>query len=172
MKVAVSSSGKNLDSQIDPRFGRSVYFLIIDTEDMSYEAFENENTGLSGGAGIQTASFVSSKGAEVVITGNCGPKAAQVLSEAGIQLVVGQSGTVREAVENFKKGIIKASQGPNVSEKFGIGPEVSQQNLGSTQTFGGTGRGGGRGMGGGGGRGMGGGGGRGMGGGGGGCRRR
>jgi predicted Fe-Mo cluster-binding NifX family protein len=55
MKVAVSSTGKNLDSPIDPRFGRCSWFLIIETEDMSFETFSNESIGLGGGAGIQSA---------------------------------------------------------------------------------------------------------------------
>jgi hypothetical protein len=61
MKVAVSSSGKDLDSQIDPRFGRCAYFLIVDAQDMSLEVFTNENTALSGGAGISSAQFLVSK---------------------------------------------------------------------------------------------------------------
>ena len=53
MKVAVGSSGKDLNSQIDPRFGRCSYFLIIETDDMSFDLFGNENIARSGGAGIQ-----------------------------------------------------------------------------------------------------------------------
>jgi len=55
MKVAVSSSGTNLDSQIDPRFGRCTYFIIVNTDDMSFEAFDNEGIALGGGAGIQSS---------------------------------------------------------------------------------------------------------------------
>lgn len=50
MKIAVSSNGKNLDSQIDPRFGRCAYFLIVETDDMNFEAFKNDNLALAGGA--------------------------------------------------------------------------------------------------------------------------
>ncbi|MBW1920081.1 MAG: dinitrogenase iron-molybdenum cofactor biosynthesis protein, partial [Deltaproteobacteria bacterium] len=69
MRVAVSSSGDQLDSQIDPRFGRCAYFLIVETDDMSFVAFPNENVALGGGAGIQSAQFVASKGVKAVITG-------------------------------------------------------------------------------------------------------
>ena len=99
MKIAISASGKNLDSVIDPRFGRCAYFLIVETEDMGVEVFDNENIALGGGAGIQSAQFVASKGAKAVITGNCGPNAVQTLTAAGVELIVGQTGTAREAVE-------------------------------------------------------------------------
>ena len=60
MKIAVSASGKDLDSAIDPRFGRCAYFLVVETEDMGVEVFDNENNSLGGGAGIQSAQFVAS----------------------------------------------------------------------------------------------------------------
>ncbi len=64
MKVAISSSGKDLDSLIAPRFGRCPYFLIVETDNMSFEVFDNESIALGGGAGIQSAQFISSKGAK------------------------------------------------------------------------------------------------------------
>ena len=167
MKIAVSSSGNNLDSQIDPRFGRCTYLVIVETDDMSFDVFENENIALTGGAGIQTASFIISKGSKVLITGNCGPNATDTLVADGIKIITGQSGIIRDVVEKFKKGTLVSledsapSMKPNVSSKVDTGRAQGQQ------ASGGMGGGGGRGMGGGGGRGMGGGGGRGMGGGGG-----
>lgn len=104
MKIAISSSGRSLDAMIDPRFGRCAYFVILDTDDMSFEAYENESAALGGGAGIQSAQFVASKGAQTVITGDCGPKAVQALSAAGVQVVTGQSGNMRKAIEEFKTG--------------------------------------------------------------------
>ncbi len=182
MKIAVSSSGNNLDSQIDPRFGRCTYLVIVETDDMSFEVFENENIALTGGAGIQTASFVASKGSKVVITGNCGPKATDALSAAEIKIITGQSGIIKDVVEKFKNGNLvpledsAPSTKPDASPKVAIAKDQGQQASGG-MGMGGGGRcmggggggrgksGGGRGMGGGGGMGMGGG--RGMGGGGG-----
>jgi predicted Fe-Mo cluster-binding NifX family protein len=109
MKIAVSSSGQDLNAQLDPRFGRCPYFLIIDTADMSFEAFENENAALGGGAGIQAAQFVASKGVKAVITGNCGPNAMQVFSAAGVQVYVGQAGTLKEVLERYKKPTTEAN---------------------------------------------------------------
>jgi len=89
MKIAISSSGKDLDAQLDPRFGRCRHFLIVDTDNMSFEVFDNENATLGGGAGVQSAQFVAAKGIKAVITGNCGPNAMQVLSAAGVQVWAG-----------------------------------------------------------------------------------
>ena len=155
MKIAVSSSGNNLDSQIDPRFGRCVYFIIADTENMDFEAFDNESIALGGGAGIQAAQFVASKGAKAVLTGNVGPNAVKTLAAAGVAVFVGQSGTVGKALERYKEGDLQSTSAPNVVDHYGMGGGGGG---------GGMGGGGGRGMGGGGGRGMGGGGGRSMGG--------
>ncbi len=159
MKVAVSSTGTNLNSQVDPHFGRCPYFIIIKTDDMSFEVFDNENINMSGGAGIQSGSFIASKGVNAVLTGNCGPKAMQTLVAAEIEVFTGHSGTVNEAVEKFKQGELMSTTKANALEKSGV------SNAGA-MGGGSMGGGGGRGMGGGGGRGMGGGGGRGMGGGG------
>ncbi|OEU44709.1 MAG: hypothetical protein BBJ60_06840 [Desulfobacterales bacterium S7086C20] len=168
MKVAVSAMGNDLNSQIDPRFGRCRYFVIVETEDMGFNAFENENAALSSSAGIQSASLVASQGVKAVLTGNCGPKAAQVLSSAGIEIITGQEGAIQAAVERFKKGDLLSTSDGNVSEKFGLDEAGSMQAGRNVAMAAGSGRGlggcGGRGMGGGG-RGMGVCGGRGMGGG-------
>jgi len=121
MKIAVSSSGRDLDSQVDPRFGRCAYFVIVETDDMSFEAFDNENIALGGGAGIQSAQFVASKGARAVITGNCGPNAVQTLSVSKIEIFVGHSGIVREVIEKYIKGNIKSTSTPNVADHYGMG---------------------------------------------------
>ncbi len=165
MKICISSAGKDMNSQIDPRFGRGTYFLIIQTDDMSVEVFENEYKSLGGGAGIQSAGFVHSKGVKTVLTGNCGPNAMKIFAESKIQVVTGQAGLIKDALEKFKNGELTPSSIPTVEEKAGMSAVAGQGNPGPQgQGCGkGSGCGGGRGMGGGGGRGMGGGGGRGRG---------
>jgi predicted Fe-Mo cluster-binding NifX family protein len=96
---------------------------------MGFEVFNNESGALSGGAGIQTAQLVASKGVNVVITGNCGPNAARTLSAAGIELFVGQSGTIRDVVNRFKKDILKPTDGATVDSHFGMGEETPVQDL-------------------------------------------
>ncbi|MBW1769080.1 MAG: NifB/NifX family molybdenum-iron cluster-binding protein [Deltaproteobacteria bacterium] len=158
MKLAVSSQGKNIESPVDPRFGRCAYFLIVETDDLRFEAVDNENRSLGGGAGIQSAQFVASKGAKAILTGFCGPNAVRTLSAAGIELYVVQRGTVKEAVEKYIKGELKPSEEANVADHFGLGRAGSRAD---TQTMGfggrvmGMGRGMGLGRGGGRGRGMG-----------------
>ncbi len=147
MKVALSSSGKDLDSQIDQRFGRCAHFLIVETDDMSFECINNENIALSGGAGIQSAQFVASKGVKAVITGNCGPNAVRTLTAAGIELFVGQAGTVREAVERFKNGELRPTNKANVSDHYGMSEAASARGIEQQAFDGGRGVGGGRGMG-------------------------
>ena len=114
MKIAITSVGTEMDSQVDPRFGRAAYFAIVDTETMAFEAVENANVAAAGGAGISSAKVVIDAGAEAVLTGNCGPKAFRVLAEAGIKVYVGITGTAREAVEAFIKGELTEATGANV----------------------------------------------------------
>ncbi|MBW1781838.1 MAG: NifB/NifX family molybdenum-iron cluster-binding protein [Deltaproteobacteria bacterium] len=121
MKIAVSSSGMDLDAQIDPRFGRCACFVIVETDDMTFEAYDNESIALGGGAGIQAAQFVASKGARGVITGNCGPNAVRTLSASQVDVFLGQSGTIREAVERYARGDMSSSSTPNVADHYGMG---------------------------------------------------
>jgi predicted Fe-Mo cluster-binding NifX family protein len=124
MKIAVSSEGPNLDSQVDPRFGRCPYFVIVDTDTMEFEAIQNTYSMAAGGAGIQTAQMIANRGVEVVLTGSCGPNAYQTLSAAGVQVVVGVAGTVKEAIERFKAGQLPFADQPNVPMHFGIGAGI------------------------------------------------
>ncbi len=124
MKVAVSSDGNNLDARLDPRFGRCAFFLVVNSDDMSFDAFNNESAAQGGGAGIQAAQFLASLGVGAVVTGNCGPHAMQTLSAAGIQLIAGQAGTVKEVIERFKSGHLKPTRAATVNSHFGMSDGV------------------------------------------------
>lgn len=121
MKIAISSSGKDLDSQIDPRFGRCQYFIFVDPETMEFEASENEGLMASGGAGVQAAQLIVQKGAKALITGNLGPNAASALSASGIKVYLVSGGTVREGTEAFKAGKLQEASGATVPPHFGMG---------------------------------------------------
>ena len=121
MKIAVTSIGKTLDSQVDPRFGRAACFIIIDTKTMDFSVIENENVAAAGGAGISSAKAVIDTGVEAVLTGNCGPNAERTLSAGKIKLYTGVSGTISEVVELFKTGKLNKANGPNVKSHFGTG---------------------------------------------------
>jgi predicted Fe-Mo cluster-binding NifX family protein len=133
LKIAISATGPNLDAEVDPRFGRCQYFLIVDPDTMEFEAIDNTNKMASGGAGIASAQAVAGKGVQVVLTGNCGPNASQTLSGAGIQVITGVSGKIKDVVEGYKSGRYKTTSGPNVNAHFGIGrgasknPEINRE---------------------------------------------
>ena len=121
MKIAISAMGATLDTEIDPRFGRCQYFIIVDPDTMNFETLNNSSGMGSGGAGISTAQLIAGKKVEAVLTGNCGPNAYQVLSAAGIKVITGVSGKVMDAIQSYKSGKLKASSQPNVAGHFGSG---------------------------------------------------
>jgi predicted Fe-Mo cluster-binding NifX family protein len=120
MKVAVTSTGSTLTAAVDPRFGRCTTFLVVETDDMSFEAHANGNRALGGGAGIQAGQLMAQLGVKTVLTGNCGPNAHETLSAAGIAVVVDCSGTVLDVVERFKSGQLSAATAANVASHAGM----------------------------------------------------
>ena len=120
MKICISSTGKDIDASIDQRFGRCQYFLIIDVETMDVKNIQNESTLASGGAGVQAAQIVTNEGVDTVITGNIGPNAFQILQAAGIKVFIGAHGTIKEVIENYKKGTLKETESPNVESHSGM----------------------------------------------------
>jgi predicted Fe-Mo cluster-binding NifX family protein len=119
--ICVSAIASNLDAALDPRFGRCAYFIIVDPENMRFNAIPNSGVEATGGAGIQAAQTIANNGAKTVITGNVGPNAFKALSAAGIEIVTGASGTVREVVEKYKKGEYSKTTAPTVSGHHGSG---------------------------------------------------
>jgi predicted Fe-Mo cluster-binding NifX family protein len=121
MKICVTAVSDSMDAQVDQRFGRCQYFLTVDPETMKPEVISNESSYAAHGAGIQAAQTVTRSGVKAVITGNVGPNAYRVLSAAGIKIVTGASGSVRDAVEKYKKGQLQEITGPTVGGHLGIG---------------------------------------------------
>ena len=114
MKIAVTSTGRDLDSPVDPRFGRAAYILIVDADTMAFEVVDNaENVNAFKGAGIQAAGWISDKQADVLLTGFCGPNAFKALEAARIRVAGDVSGTVREAVAAFMDGNVNTATAPN-----------------------------------------------------------
>lgn len=105
MKIAVTSKGPDLDAQVDPRFGRAQYILIVDSGTLDFEALDNsENVNSFKGAGIQAAVSITDKGAEVLLTGFCGPNAFKALRAAKVKVANDVEGSVRAAIEAFNQG--------------------------------------------------------------------
>jgi len=121
MKIAVSSMGDNIDSPIDPRFGRCGTFIIVNTETMKAEPVTNSSISAAHGAGIGAAQKVASLDVKAVITGHVGPNAHMALSGAGIDIYTVSQGTVKEAVDRFKKGELSKVSSPTVGGHFGQG---------------------------------------------------
>jgi predicted Fe-Mo cluster-binding NifX family protein len=142
MKVAVSSTGPELSSPVDPRFGRCRFLVFYDTDTGDWEAVSNENMDASGGAGIRTAQMVLDREAAAVITGNVGPNAMGVLSASNIPVHTGASGTIESALNLLKEGRLAAAPGPTAVEHSGMrGGRSAGGGMGMGRGEGGRGRG-------------------------------
>ncbi len=139
MKVAIPSTGEDLSASVDQRFGRCARFLFVDSETMEYRAVPNQAAAQPGGAGIAAAQQIIDEGAEVVLAGEIGPNAFDVMSHAGIRVYARITGTVRDAVEMLRSGALE-------NTKQATGPARHERGGGRGM---GMGRGMGRGMGGG-----------------------
>ncbi|MBC8357703.1 MAG: hypothetical protein ISS41_06800 [Candidatus Aminicenantes bacterium] len=105
IKICITSKGKDLDSEVDPQFGRAQYFLIVDPETMDFEVVNNPNIEAAHGAGIQTAQLISNKNVGAVLTGNCGPNAQRVLQSSGVKVITGVTGKVEDVLSKYKSEV-------------------------------------------------------------------
>ena len=127
MKIGIPASSDSLEANVDPRFGRCPYFLIVNPDSMDFSVIPNDSTNAAHGAGIQAAQTIANMGVDVVITGNVGPNAFNVLFATGIKILTGASGSIREAIEKFKTGQLKEVKNPNVGGHFGMGKGSGRQ---------------------------------------------
>lgn len=119
MKIAVSAQKPGLDSEVDPRFGRARWIVIYDMESGEVESLDNtENLNAIQGAGIKVAELVVEKECQVVLTGHLGPKAFGVLKASGVRGFNNASGTVRQAIEDFKRGDLEEAEQADVSSHW------------------------------------------------------
>ncbi|PLX15537.1 MAG: dinitrogenase iron-molybdenum cofactor biosynthesis protein [Candidatus Muiribacterium halophilum] len=115
MKVAVSTQGKDINSVVDARFGRTLGFIIFDTESENWEFLDNSQVlNAPQGAGIQAAKHVVDAGVNVVITGHLGPNAFKALSAAQVNAYTFKGGSVKEAIDLLKKGELQSLTNPDV----------------------------------------------------------
>ncbi|MBC7107371.1 MAG: NifB/NifX family molybdenum-iron cluster-binding protein [Methanomassiliicoccales archaeon] len=120
MRICVTATGSNLESDVDPRFGRCEYFIVVDPATLEFKAEQNTGISASGGAGVQAAQKVSQLGVDAVITGSVGPNAFQVLQAAGIKVYTGASGKVRDAVKKFIENKLQTASGPTSAAHAGM----------------------------------------------------
>jgi predicted Fe-Mo cluster-binding NifX family protein len=116
MKVAVTSQAPEMNAPVDPRFGRAKCFVVVDTDTGEFQAADNAvNLQAAQGAGIQAGRKVVELGVQAVLTGHVGPKAFATLDAGGVKVYTGASGTVADAVEQFKAGTLKPAQSADVA---------------------------------------------------------
>ncbi len=115
MKIALSTSGNDLNAALDTRFGRAAKFLVLDLDNGEFEIIDNQqNLNAAQGAGIQSAETVIRSGAKALVSGHCGPKAFRVLAAAGVKVYTSDAPTVAVALEKFKAGELKEATGADV----------------------------------------------------------
>lgn len=117
MKFVVTAQGQTVDAAVDPRFGRAKYFLAFDSEDSLQPQVHSNAVNLEAaqGAGIQAARNVAALGAQVLITGHVGPKAFAALTAAGVKIMIAATGTVAQAIADYRAGKLQAADQADVA---------------------------------------------------------
>jgi predicted Fe-Mo cluster-binding NifX family protein len=114
MRIAASTDKGGLDDIVTPQFGRTPSFTIVEFDGSirSVEVVINAASKQSGGAGIAASQLMVDRGVEVVLTGNVGPKAMNVLKAANIRIYRADGLKVEEAVKKLAKGELEEIQAP------------------------------------------------------------
>lgn len=120
MRIVVAAQGEGPSATVSPVFGRCAVYTIVDTDAMHFDSAPNPAANAAGGAGIQAAQYVVSRGAEAVLAGTVGPNSSQVLSAAGVGVCLVADTTVQDAVKAFVEGRLSAASGPSVASHSGI----------------------------------------------------
>ena len=104
MKFIITSTGDNLQSKFDLRFGRAGWFCLYDSETETAEFIENENKDAKGGAGTKAVEKVAELGVAKVISGDFGPKAKSLLERLKIQMVTFTESTksIQDIIDKIK----------------------------------------------------------------------
>ena len=119
MKICITSTGNDMDSPVDPRFGRAAHLLLVDTEKRDVRALAGA-TGAAHGAGIQAARAVVESGVTVLVTGQIGPNAYDVLDAAGISVYLTPAGTVAGAIQDLDAGRLEKISAPSSRPHSGM----------------------------------------------------
>jgi predicted Fe-Mo cluster-binding NifX family protein len=122
MKVIITAINNDIDQPFNPRFGRSDYFILFETETGEWEALKNPAASARGGAGPQAVQLIANKGAKVVISGRYGPSAYTALETAGIEAYIASEGTVKEVLDKFQAGQLKSVSAPTGQGLHGVEP--------------------------------------------------
>lgn len=107
MKIAIPSEGKTLDSLVCKSFGRTSFFILIDSESMDFGVIDNTAVSSQGGAGIKAAQTIVDNGASIVITYSCGQNSADVLKSGNIKILKATGDTIEEIVKKYNNEELK-----------------------------------------------------------------
>ncbi len=88
MKVAITAKKDSLDAEMDPRFGRCLYFMIYDTDTKESRFVRNPSDQAQHGAGTGAVQLIANEGAVKAVSGEFGPKAQEMLDKLSIQTKV------------------------------------------------------------------------------------
>ena len=113
MKIAITSKGKTIDSDVDVHFGRCPFFLIGDPQKMNFEPVENNAREQNSGAGIKAAEIIANHDVDGIITGDIGPNAFRALNASGIKIYTGAEGSIKSALKKYKDGKLKETEEPS-----------------------------------------------------------
>ncbi|MGM0442104.1 MAG: NifB/NifX family molybdenum-iron cluster-binding protein [Elusimicrobiota bacterium] len=146
MKLCITSTGNKKDSPVDPRFGRCSYFIFYNSKKDEYKVVENTAARAARGAGVEASKIVMNENPQVIITGNIGPNASNVILNSDIKIYSVDGGTVKQAIKAFNNGNLKKIEQATVGGHFGLQDEGGDSNNTSTRPGQGAGKGQGQGQ--------------------------
>jgi len=126
MKVYVSSAAPTIFSEVDQKFGRCSYFLVYDTETRKTRIIENVSSDTGQGAGVSTSRKIVSEGANVVITGNIGPRAFEILSASGVTIFLAEEMSVKEAIADYERGVLTPIESASIEGHEILGTKLDE----------------------------------------------
>lgn len=101
MKIAITSLGGTKDSKIDTRFGRCSDISILSEEGELIKSVANPGAQARRGAGVRAAQKLVDEEVKILITGNIGPNALNLLQQSNIKVFIAPAGL--KAIEAFDK---------------------------------------------------------------------
>lgn len=100
-----SLDNEGLNGEVSQHLGKTPYFVLIKWENdqiAKFQVLESESKHLGGK--ITPGEFIAGSGANILLCGNLGQKAVQMIEKAGIKIYVGASGTVLDSLHDWAKG--------------------------------------------------------------------
>ena len=113
MKIAISATGKDLDSSIDIKFERCSFFLILDVEKNTLLPVENKTKDRPHEIGGTVGQLVANQGIDSAIASDIGPSTFEMFKRYGIKIYQAK-GIVEDAIQLLKDGKLSELTKPTV----------------------------------------------------------